>query len=116
MATEKVELSVTTCDGCGKRIVQDPDLDDHDPVLGYHGHVFHHYKMGGNSAEWFACRDRCVKNAVVNSLQKALDPDGHDPGPNPPSTWVPIESVPDDDDEREALLRRVHGEPDDPRR
>jgi len=100
MATEKVELNVTTCDGCGKRSFVDPD-----EVLGYHGHVFHHYEAGGNSAEWFACRDRCIKNAVVNALRKALDPD---PEPYPPSDWAPVEA---EDDEREALLRRVHGTP-----
>ena len=74
MATENMEVQVTTCDGCGKRIV---NVDNGDPVLGYHGAVMHHYAMGGNGAEWFACRDRCIKNAVVNSLRKALDPDDH---------------------------------------
>jgi hypothetical protein len=105
MATERVTAKRTVCDGCGKTFFHEDDDDD--IVLGFHGAVFHHYASGGNSAEWYAHTERCIKNAVVNALQAALDPD-------PPSggDWDPVDPRDEPNgEEREALQRRVHGTP-----
>lgn len=71
MATVKVEMTLTTCDGCGKEFIQ--EADPIEPILGYYGDVMHHYGSGGHGADWFACRESCIKKAVVNALDRALD-------------------------------------------
>jgi hypothetical protein len=71
MATKKVEVLVVTCDGCGKQFIQ--DVDDPETALGYYGDVMAHYESGGHGAEWFACQERCIRKAIVNSLERALD-------------------------------------------
>lgn len=72
MAVRKSELEITECDACGKRQINEPE----DPALGYEGLAVHHQSSGGHGANWNACSARCIKQAILNALEKALD-DGH---------------------------------------
>jgi hypothetical protein len=61
-----LEYDVYECDGCGKVVTvlkDQPELP-----YGYHGQVTQVGDFGGFTADWFACRQRCVGKAVIAAL------------------------------------------------
>lgn len=68
-----VTLDEYTCDGCGRTKYLNGAVDG--PAVGYHGDVSHITGAGGHGATWYACRERCIRTAVVNALDVALDDD-----------------------------------------
>ncbi len=76
MATEKVEVNKTTCDGCGKEVYH--SIENSEPVLGFHGTVVWHHSAGAAGCKWFANTERCIGNAVKNALSRRMEePNGH---------------------------------------
>jgi hypothetical protein len=67
MAKRTQNVTIYTCDGCGKQAAELAD-----PVLGLFGTVYEHYLEGGTgTANWYACQRSCIERAVL----KALYPD-----------------------------------------
>jgi hypothetical protein len=63
---KQVTMNEHTCDGCGK--VQYADPDDEQPQ-GYYISVGYIHGLGGDAAEdVFACKEACIRSAVVNAL------------------------------------------------
>lgn len=68
----RVEQTVTivTCDGCGRSFTVDPALGGEHPP-GYVIDVFWHHSTGGDVREdVFACRESCLRKAILNSFDK----------------------------------------------
>lgn len=64
MASEEVKATIHECDGCGRRFTQ----TEYDELpWGYHGHVSHIGAHGGSGGSFFACRESCIKRAVVTA-------------------------------------------------
>lgn len=66
-----VEKKVWECDNpkC-KTVIVDPDNGD--PILGFHIDVSHHFTTGGLGISGvFACRESCIRPAIVHALDKA---------------------------------------------
>ncbi len=62
MSTEREEITVVTCDGCGAQLML-PDGEA--PVGWFQGTVLHHHGGGGDGGAWDACRRSCVSRAVL---------------------------------------------------
>ena len=62
-----VTIDEFTCDGCGKVVWQDTQVDGLPD--GYHGNVLRVGPQGGDGGEWFACSKKCVTRAVENAGQ-----------------------------------------------
>lgn len=63
MAIEEVTVRRIVCDGCRKPIY----IEGSDIPTGYSGTVTDPENRS-TTLNWFACRDRCIRNAVVNVL------------------------------------------------
>lgn len=59
-----------TCDGCGKVILVEDELDD---FIGLKGSVFEATDTTGGNADWFACARKCVGKAVATALDRAWE-------------------------------------------
>lgn len=65
MATEKVEATIWTCDGCGKSVTLVDDIPD-----GFHGSAWEAGSWGGGpESKWYACREACIRSAVKNAIE-----------------------------------------------
>lgn len=69
MSVEKRTMVVQTCDGCGREQVY---AEDGNTPEGTYGTVWQVTSSGGSGlVQWYACRDRCVRNAVLKVRNRA---------------------------------------------
>ncbi|HEX5522703.1 MAG TPA: hypothetical protein VFX53_04595 [Pedococcus sp.] len=67
---EQVNVNAGRCDGCDKVRL---GTTEHGPVIGFMGKVTGNYPDGSqHEAHYYACRERCLGKAAVNSLHRVL--------------------------------------------
>ena len=66
---QKVKALRYTCDACEDVFIRAEDDDD--PVFGFHGVTQVHDPSGGTRADWFACCEGCIPDAVMNALARS---------------------------------------------
>lgn len=62
----KVRAVEYECDCCGHVTI----MTDDEPPNGITGTALEVTNIGGNSAEWYACKRGCIAGAIVNALQR----------------------------------------------
>lgn len=72
---EQVTVNACTCDGCGRVLLGSNDVED---LPGYYGniHSVDEHSNAGNTALWFACRQRCIGKAAYSAVVRADAPGG----------------------------------------
>ena len=55
-----------TCDGCGKVFLIERDAE---LPHGFHGNVTRISSWGGSGGDWFACTERCIRQAVLKAQE-----------------------------------------------
>lgn len=65
---EKRTVEVYTCDApdCRNQYYRESKHDE--PPEGFHGNVMHVYGGGGAGAEWYACKEEHIQEAILTAL------------------------------------------------
>lgn len=66
---EQVYAVRWTCGGCGKEVIQLADEGEEVPA-GFHGSVMHIGDHGGTGGEFFACKETCIRKAVLKAEER----------------------------------------------